>query len=133
MSNRPIKKVNIIEPIDPDSLTIEKDDSFEMAYKVELPLDSNPSAEWSQLFRIEWASLSHLRRPIASVGYQVIELITLPEGVNKKIEMIKKSVASTNKNVDEINEQRQAKNAIELVEKDKEDQTIKDMRNKMKE
>ena len=132
MSNRLIKKVNLIEPINPDSLTIEKNNSFEMAYKVELPLDSNPSAEWAQLFRYEWASLSHLRKPNASVGYQVIELITLPDGVNEKIEMIKKSVDSTNKKVDEVNEQRHAKNMIKITEKDKEDQIIKDIRDKMK-
>lgn len=41
-----IPKIHLKEPINPKKLKMIKDSEFEMAYRVELPLDSKKTEEW---------------------------------------------------------------------------------------
>lgn len=126
------KKVNIKTPIDPDKLHIEKDDSFQMAYAFELPLDSIPDSIWSTIFEDERrTSLYTLKRRITIEGNK-LRVITAPEEVEGKIEWVKELVNSTNNRVEQYNQQIERTEVVEKAQKAHHEKVMKQMREKLR-
>lgn len=126
------KRVNIKELIDPEKLEIEKDNSFPMAYAFELPLDSTPDDIWQSIFGDEWkSSLYTLKRKVTIKGDK-LRVITAPEEIEGKIEWVKSLVNSTNKRVEEYNEEIKRREEAKKAERKLQEETIRKMRERLK-
>ena len=126
------KKVNVKDPIDLDKLHIKKDDSFEMAYAVEIPLDSTPDDIWEQCFEREWkASFYNLKRQVTVEGDK-LRAVTAPDEIKGRIEWIRKLVEATNRCVEKSNKEMLQREKAEQARKKKEEEDIKKMREALK-
>lgn len=126
------EKVNIKEPIDPDKLKIEKADSFPSAYVFELPLDSTPDSVWESIFENQWKrSFYNLKRTVTVEGDK-LKVITAPDEIEGKIKWVRRLVDSTNSQVEQYNEQMKRKEEVKLKEKKRVEETIKEMRERLK-
>lgn len=127
------KKVKIKEPIDPQKLHIEKDDSFPLAYAFELPLDSTPDDIWRSIFEDEWKTSFYMLKRRVTIEDSRLRVITAPEEIKGKIEWIMHLVNSTNKRVEEYNQEIKRKEGAEKAEKGKHEEAIRKMREMLKE
>jgi hypothetical protein len=97
------EKVRIKHPIDPDSVSIQKDPFYPSAYIIALPLDSEPSYIWHRLFEQElWSSLDFWDRKVVIVGRE-LRLVTTRDRVGEKLGWLEELVTGTNKRVEEYN------------------------------
>jgi alkylated DNA repair dioxygenase AlkB len=68
----PVGKINIIQPVNPERVHIEKDPFHPTALVVSLPLDSEPSYVWLTLFeQVLWSSLDFWDRKVVIVGKEL--------------------------------------------------------------
>jgi hypothetical protein len=101
-------KVNIIRPVDPDNVDIQKDPFHPMAYVISLPLDAEPSYVWLTLFQQElWSSLDFWDRKVVITG-KALKLVTAPDNVKDKLHWLEQLVVATNKRVEDHNRQARA-------------------------
>lgn len=108
------KKVNLMKSIDVEKVPIRRDLLIANAYVIELPLDSQPNYVWQTFFEQEWKSSLHLwERKVVIVGDRLL-LITTPTEIEKKIDWLKKVIASTNRRVERF---MQTQQIIEEAEK----------------
>jgi hypothetical protein len=97
------EKVKIKHPINPDSVSIQKDPFYPSAYIIALPLDSEPSYVWQRLFEQElWCSLDFWDRKVVIVGTE-LKLVTTRNRVGEKLGWLEDLVMGTNKRVEEYN------------------------------
>jgi hypothetical protein len=97
------EKVKIQHPIDPNSVSVQKDPFYPSAYIIALPLDSEPSYVWQRLFEQElWSSLDIWDRKVVIVGKEM-KLVTTPEKVGEKLGWLEELINGTNKRVEEYN------------------------------
>lgn len=126
------KKVNVKEPIVPDRLPIEKDDSFPEAYAIEIPLDSIPDGIWEQCFERELkASLYTLKRQVMVLGAN-LRAVTTPDEVRGTIKWIRELVKATNQCVEENNREMMQREQAEKARKKREEETVKRMRESLR-
>ena len=103
-------KVNIIHPVDPNHVNIEKDPFHPTAYIVNLPLDSDPSYVWHTLFTTEMSSsLDFWDRKVVLTG-KTLRLVTTTDYLAEKLRWLEQVVTATNKRVDEYNKRARAEN-----------------------
>lgn len=126
------KKVNIKEPIDPEKLKIEKDDSFPMAYAFELPLDSTPDDIWTSIFEDEWKTSFYMLKRKVTIERNKLKVITAPDEIEGKIEWVKNLVSLTNKRVEEYNKEMKRREEAEEAETKRREEIIKQMRERLK-
>ncbi len=126
------KKVNIKKPIDPEKLPMEKDDSFEMAYAVYIPLDSTPDYIWEQCFERERKVSFYSMKGKVTVENDKLRAVTIPNEIKGIIEWIKKLVERTNRSVEEYNKELRQKEEIEEARRKREEEDIKKMREALK-
>lgn len=126
------EKVNIKEPIDPDKLKIEKDDTFPNAYFFELPLDSTPDSVWESIFENQWERSYYMLKRTVTVEGDKLKVITAPDEIEGKIEWVRSLVESTNSQVEQYNEQMKRREEVKLKEKKRVEETIKEMRERLK-
>ena len=125
------KRVNL-KPVDPDKLKIERSVWLREGYDFELDLDSIPDPVWVQIFERErQASLNTLKGPV-SVAIDKLEVSTSPDEIKGKIEWVKGLVDSTNKGVDQYNQQIMQKKEADEQKRLREPETIKRMREALK-
>lgn len=99
------KKVNLLEPMDVNKISIQRDHYFPNAYLIDLPLSAIPDHVWLDIFENEWKSSRHLwDRKLFVVGDK-LRLITTVEDVEEKIKWVRQIVNQTNKGVDEYNQE----------------------------
>jgi hypothetical protein len=123
----PVVKVNIIQPVDPERVHIEKDSFHPTALVVSLPLDSEPSYVWLTLFeQVLWSSLDFWDRKVVIVGKE-LKLATDPTGVSEKLHWLEALVSTTNKKVDEHNRTQSAIKKAETIKMLNEDAVRKDI------
>ena len=127
-----IDKVNLKEPIDPDKLKIEKDDSFEMAYSFELELNKTPDYLWERYFQHEWKYSMYMLKREVSVRGNKIRVVTAPDEIEGKMDWVKGLVNATNDRVERHNEDTKKQIEREKTLKEKEKETIKKVRDKLK-
>jgi hypothetical protein len=97
------EKVKIKHPIDPNSVSVQKDPFYPSAYIIALPLDSEPSYIWQRLFEQElWSSLDIWDRKVVIVGKE-LKLVTTPDKVGEKLGWLEELMNGTNKRVEEYN------------------------------
>jgi hypothetical protein len=97
------EKVKIRHPIDPNSVSVQKDPFYPSAYIIALPLDSEPSYVWQRLFEQElWSSLDFWDRKVVIVGKQ-LKLVTTRDRVGEKLGWLEELITGTNKRVEEYN------------------------------
>lgn len=126
------KKVNVKEPIDPDKLRVEKDDSFEMAYAVYIPLDSTPDHIWEQCFERERKVSFYSMKRQVTVEDDKLRVVTASNEITAKIEWIRRLVEATNRSVEEYNKEMRQKEEIEEARRKREEEDIKKMREALK-
>ena len=121
------KKVDLLKPINVDSIPIRKDSFFTNAFKVELPLDSQPGYVWQTLFEQEWrTSLQLWERKVVVVGDK-LHLVTASNEICEKIDWLKKIIDSTNIRLDKLERDRKIiEEAEENEELRKHENVIKD-------
>ena len=101
-------KVNIIHPVDPNHVNIEKDPFHPTAYIINLPLDSDPSYVWHTLFTTEMSSsLDFWDRKVVLTG-KTLRLVTTTDHLAEKLRWLEQVVVATNKRVDEYNKRARA-------------------------
>jgi hypothetical protein len=101
-------KVNIIHPVDPTHVNIEKDPFHPTAYIINLPLDSEPSYVWHTLFTTEMSSsLDFWDRKVVLTG-KTLRLVTTTDHLAEKLRWLEQVATATNKRVDEYNKRAQA-------------------------
>lgn len=127
-----VNKVNIKEPIDPDKLKIEKDDSFPMAYAFYIELDSKPSSDWRRFFEYEWSTSLYLQKREVIVLGDRLRVITAPNEIEGKIDWVKGLVEVTNIRVNKYNEEMKRREEREKIEKKRQEETIEKMRGRLK-
>jgi len=104
-----VKKVNLLEPVDVDKISIRKDYYFNNAYMIDLPVDSAPDHVWQDIFEKEWKSSRHLwDRKLFVVGDK-IRLITPASDFEEKLEWVKQVIAKTNLSIEEYNKETEAR------------------------
>jgi hypothetical protein len=102
------EKVNIIHPVDPNHVNIEKDPFHPTAYIINLPLDSDPSYVWHTLFTTETSSsLDFWDRKVVLTG-KTLRLVTTSDHLAEKLRWLEQVVIATNKRVDEYNKRARA-------------------------
>lgn len=127
------KKVNVKEPLDANKLHMEKDDSFEKAYTIYIPLDATPDHVWEQCFERECkASFYTLKRKVTVEGDK-LRAVTTPDEIKGRIEWIRKLVDAANQCVDEYNKEMKRREQADQAGKKKEQEDIKRMRKALKE
>jgi len=126
------RKVNL-KPIDPDKLKIEKSVLLVGAYVFDLELDSTPDHHWILAFEAELQASRYMRTgtPVAVVGNK-LEVLTLPDEIEGKVEWIKGLVDSTNKSIEKYYEQIKQRHETEQDKQQKEQETIMRMREALK-
>lgn len=126
------KKVNIKEPIDPERLTIEKDDSFPLAYAFELPLESTPDDIWESVFKDEWKTSFYVLKREVTIEGAKLRVITTPDEIKEKIEWVKDLVDLTNERVGKYNKEMKRIEKIEAPNKRQLEEVIRKMRESLK-
>lgn len=97
------KKVKIKHPLDPNSVSVQKDPFYPSAYIIALPLDSEPSYVWQRLLEQElWSSLDFWDRKVVIVGRE-LKLVTTRDKVGEKLGWLEELVTHTNNRVEEYN------------------------------
>lgn len=97
------EKVKIKHPIDPNSVSVQKDPFYPNAYIIALPLDSEPSYVWQRLFEQQlWRSLDFWDRKVVIVGREM-KLVTTRDRVGEKLGWLEELVKGTNERVEEYN------------------------------
>jgi len=126
------RKVNL-KPIDPEKLKIEKSVLLVGAYVFDLELDSTPDHHWILAFEAELQASRYMRTgtPVAVVGNK-LEVLTLPDEIEGKVEWIKGLVDSTNKSIEKYYEQIKQRHETEQDKQQKEQETIMRMREALK-
>ena len=126
------RKVNL-KPIDPEKLKIEKSVLLVGAYVFDLELDSAPDHHWILAFEAELQASRYMRTgtPVAVVGNK-LEVLTLPDEIEGKVEWIKGLVDSTNKSIEKYYEQIKQRHETEQDKQQKEQETIMRMREALK-
>ena len=110
------KKVNLVEPVNIDSIVIKRDHYFSNAYLIDFPLDSTPDHVWQDIFEREWKMSRHLwDRKLFVVGNQ-LRLVTPASEIEDKLEWVRQVLERTNRGIDVYNEEALAR-AVELKEK----------------
>jgi hypothetical protein len=100
-----VEKVNLLEPVNIDKITISKDHYFQGAYIIDFPLDSKPDHVWQDIFDREWTTSRHLwDRKIFIIG-DTLRLVTTPNGIEEKISWIKEVISSANRSVENYNKE----------------------------
>lgn len=95
------KKVKLIEPLDVEKVTIQRDNYFRGAYIIDLPLDSTPDHVWQDIFEREWKASRHLwDRKLFVIGDK-LRLITTPTDIEDKMDWVKQVIERTNAGVEE--------------------------------
>ena len=123
----PVGKVNIIKPVDPERVHIEKDPFHPTAFIVSLPLDSEPCYAWLTLFeQVLWSSLDFWDRKVVIVGKE-LKLATDPAGMSEKLHWLEGVISATNKKVDEHNKTQNAVKKAETIKMLDEDAVRKDI------
>ena len=132
------KKVDLLKPIDVDSIEIKKDSYFPNAYIINLHLASKPGHIWQDIFEREWKSSRHLwDRKIFVVGDK-LRLITMPYQIEEKLDWVQRVIDVTNKKVEEYNQEAQVAELKAVKEKKREkeieahDEFIKKIRKALK-
>ena len=106
------KKVKIKHPLDPNSVSVQKDPFYPSAYIIALPLDSEPSYVWQRLLEQElWSSLDFWDRKVVIVGRE-LKLVTTRNKVGEKLGWLEELVTRTNKRVEEYNRKVRAEREI---------------------
>jgi len=127
------RKVHVGDPIDPNKLRMEKDDSFPKAYAVYVPLDATPDHIWEQCFERELkASFSTLKRQVSIEGDK-LRAVTASDEIKGRIEWIRKLVEATNRRVEQFNKEMLQREKAKQARKKKEEEDIKKMREALKE
>ena len=126
------RKVNL-KPIDPEKLKIEKSVLLVGAYVFDLELDSTPDHHWILAFEAELQASRYMRTgtPVAVVGNK-LEVLTLPDEIEGKVEWIKGLVDSTNKSIEKYYEQIKQRHETEQDKQQEEQETIMRMREALK-
>ena len=126
------KKVNIKELINPDIIEIDKDDSFPMAYAFELPLDATPDDVWQSIFEAERKSSFYMMKKKSHNRRRQIESDNSSRGNWEKIEWVTSLVSSTNKRVEEYNEEIRRREEEKKTERKLHEETIRKMRERLR-
>ncbi len=104
-----VKKVNLLEPVDVDSINVRRDHYFPNAYIIDLPLDSTPDHVWQDIFERKWKSSRHLwDRKLFSIGDR-LRLVTTYHDLKEKISWVRRVIEETNKGIDEYNGEAEAR------------------------
>lgn len=97
------KKVNLLQPLNVDKIAIERDQYFQGAYIIDLPLDSTPDHVWQDIFEHEWKSSRYLwDRKLFVIGDK-LRLLSTPNEIGSKLDWIKQILEQTNKGIDDYN------------------------------
>jgi len=96
-------KVDFLNPIDVDKVTVERDYYFPNAYVIDLPLNAPPDHAWQDIFERECrVSTQFWERKIFVMGDK-LRLVTTENEIEDKLGWIKKVVEQTNRKIDEYN------------------------------
>jgi hypothetical protein len=106
------KKVNLLEPIDLDKISIKKDHYFADAYIIDLPIDSAPDHVWQDIFEREWKSSRHLWDRKLFVIADRLRLVTSVSDIDEKLNWVKQVVEKTNRSVEEYNKEAEAREVL---------------------
>jgi hypothetical protein len=99
------KKVNLVEPVNVDSIVIKRDHYFSNAYIIDFPLDFTPDHVWQDLFEREWKMSRHLwDRKLFVIGDK-LRLITPASEIEDKLNWVKQVLERTNRAIDVYNEE----------------------------
>jgi len=97
------QKVKLLKPFDADKISVEKDRYFSDAFRIDLPLETQPDHIWLDIFEHEWRSSRHLwDRKLFVIGDKV-RLLTTDQDFKEKLEWIDRIVDQTNKYVEDFN------------------------------
>ena len=119
------QKVKIKHPIDPNSVSVQKDPFYPSAYVIALPLDSEPSYIWQRLFEQElWSSIDFWERKVVIVGKE-LKLVTTRDRVGQKLGWLEDLVAATNKRVDEYNQKVKAEEETKKAKPGLEEENVR--------
>lgn len=106
-----VKKVRILEPLNIENITIERDHYFPNAYVIDLPLDSAPDHIWQDIFEREWKSSRHLWDRKIFVVNDRLRLVTTAHDVEDKLDWVKQVLERTNISIDEYGKEAEARMA----------------------
>jgi hypothetical protein len=110
------KKVNLIEPVNVDSIAIKRDHYFSNAYVIDFPLDSTPDHVWQDILEREWKMSRHLwDRKLFVIGNK-LRLVTPASEIEDKLNWVRQVLERTNRAIDLYNEESAARR-LELKEK----------------
>ncbi|MEM3696633.1 MAG: hypothetical protein QXQ94_03905 [Candidatus Bathyarchaeia archaeon] len=104
-----VKKVKLLEPLDIEKITINRDHYFPNAYIIDLPLDSTPDHVWQDIFEREWKASRHLWDRKLFVMGDKLRLLTTLNNIEEKINWIKEVIDRTNKSIDEYHKDMEAR------------------------
>jgi hypothetical protein len=110
------KKVNLVEPVNVDSIVIKRDHYFLNAYIIDFPLDSMPDHVWQDILEREWKMSRHLwDRKLFVIGNK-LRLVTPASEIEDKLNWVKQVLERTNQAIDVYNEEALAR-TVEMKEK----------------
>ena len=126
------EKVNLEEPVDPEKIEIEKDDSFPMAYAFYLKLDSKPANIWKKIFKNEWKGSMFLLKREVKIADDRLRVVTAPDEIEGKVDWVRGLVDATNESIDKYNEELKKKEEMEKRKRNHQEETIAEMRKRLK-
>ena len=123
------KKVNL-KPIDSEKLKIDVAPGTEDTYIVWLELDSYPDYTWIKIFNDKVGKEMNVFE--AMIHGTSITMVTSSDGIVKKIDSMKKIVDYTNQQIEIYNKNVEVEHEENQRRKIKNEETIKKMREQMK-
>jgi len=122
-----VKKVEIAEVVDIDTVTVELDNSFPGAYAFYIKLSRKPEHQWVHMLNFEWDRAVYLmKREIRVVGDRLRLISGADDNIQKHVDFATKLVKKINARIEEDNrridlaEQRRRGKGVD-VEKEKEE------------
>jgi hypothetical protein len=100
-----VKKVRLLEPLDINHISVQRDHYFHDAFVIDLPLDSSPDHVWLYVFDWEWKASRHLWDRKLFVMGDKLRLVTTEHEIEEKIDWVKQVIERTNIGIDKYNKE----------------------------